>query len=311
MTSSDHYVFPELNTLKSFTTIADWIRLCASEMERSGCFYGHGFADPLSEAQFLVLRSISLDWDTPISYFSAQLMENEQEKLFKAIQQRCVAKMPSAYLLEEAWFFNEPFRVTPDVLIPRSPIAELIEAGFEPWVEDTPQHMLDLCTGSGCIGIAMARRFPETKIDVSDLSDAAVGVAIENVSAKDLGFQVDVFQGDLFESLTGAQYDVIVSNPPYVDLEDIDDMPAEFQHEPRMGLTAGDDGLDIVRKILAQAPNYLTERGWLFCEVGNSAVTLMDTFPEVPFQWPEFEQGGHGVFVISAEELKKHHSLFL
>jgi ribosomal protein L3 glutamine methyltransferase len=156
----------------------------------------------------------------------------------------------------------------------------------------------------------MGRVFPEAKVDITDLSEKAVEIAIENVSSKDLGYQVEVYQGDLFEALPQTKYDVIVSNPPYVDAEDLDDMPAEFHHEPRMGLAAGDDGLDIVRKILKEAPEYLTEDGWLICEVGNSAVTLMDAFPTVLFQWPEFTTGGHGVFVISCDELKKHHEEF-
>jgi len=304
-------VFPDYELLEPLQTITDWIRFAASQMERSGCFYGHGFTDPLNEAQFLVLRALQLDWDTPGLFFQAIVLSNEKRVLFEIIKQRCVEKIPSAYLLEEAWFFNEPFKVNSSVLIPRSPIAELIEARFEPWLGVEPQHMLDLCTGSGCIGIAMARAFPDCHIDISDLSSDAVEIAIENVNSKDLGFQIDVYQGDLFESLPDTRYDLIVSNPPYVDEEDINDMPEEFLHEPRLGLAAGDDGLDIVRQILISAPRYLTDEGWLVCEVGNSAVTLMDAFPNVTFHWPEFSLGGHGVFVISAEELKKHHQTFI
>lgn len=302
--------FPSRQEVATLSTVADWVRFCASQMERSGCFYGHGFSDPLSESRFLVLRGLSLDWDCPDAYLSATLLQSEKDSLFNLIEQRCVEKVPTAYLLEEAWFFNEPFRVTNQVLIPRSPIAELIEARFEPWLQAEPSNLLDLCTGSGCIGIAMARAFPEAHVDVSDLSSTAVELAIENVSAKDLGYQVDVYQGDLFEALSGLQYDLVVTNPPYVDAEDIDDMPAEFLHEPRMGLAAGDDGLDIVRRILLDAPNYLTEQGWLVCEVGNSAVALMDAFPTVAFEWPEFESGGHGVFIISKADLVKHHEEF-
>jgi ribosomal protein L3 glutamine methyltransferase len=302
--------FPPFEALNGFTTISDWVRFCASQMERSDCFYGHGFADPFSEASFLVLRTLSLDWDTPEAYLQAKVLPSEAQVLYETIEQRCVAKIPSAYLLEEAWFFNEPFRVNANVLIPRSPIAELIEAEFAPWLEQAPKTLLDLCTGSGCIGIAMARVFPEAEVDLSDLSEAAVEIAIDNVTAKDLGFQVQVYQGDLFDGLPEKQYDLIVSNPPYVDAEDLDDMPAEFSHEPRLGLAAGDDGLDIVHRILRDAPRYLTEQGWLVCEVGNSAVALMERYPTVPFQWPEFAQGGHGVFVISAAELIAHRAEF-
>ena len=311
MTLPTPTAFPSFEELKPLSTITDWIRFTASQMERAGCFYGHGFTDPLNEAQFLVLRALQLDWDTAAIFFNAIILADEKKALYALIQQRCVAKIPTAYLLEEAWFFNEPFKVTKSVLIPRSPIAELIEARFEPWLADEPRNILDMCTGSGCIGIAMARIFPNCHVDISDLSADAINIAVENITAKDLGYQIDVYQGDLFASLPEVKYDLIVSNPPYVDEEDISDMPAEFAHEPRMGLAAGDDGLDIVRHILSDAPHYLTEEGWLICEVGNSAVTLMDAFPDVSFQWPEFSLGGHGVFVISAAELKKHHQAFI
>jgi len=311
MPSKSSQNFPKYSELANLISVGDWVRFCASQMERSGCFYGHGFDYPWSEAQFLVLRALQLDWDVSERALDGALIESERSHLYSLIEQRCVAKIPSAYLLEEAWFFNEPFRVNANVLVPRSPIAELIETEFAPWVVEAPQNLLDLCTGSGCIGIAMARMFPQAHVDVSDLSNEAITIAIENISAKELGYQVDAFQGDLFDGLPETQYDVIVSNPPYVDAEDIDDMPEEFSHEPKMGLAAGDDGLSIVRKILQQASDYLTDNGWLICEVGNSAVTLMNTFPSVPFQWPEFAQGGHGVFVISCADLKNHQKAFV
>jgi ribosomal protein L3 glutamine methyltransferase len=156
----------------------------------------------------------------------------------------------------------------------------------------------------------MARAFPEAEVDLSDLSEAAVEIAIDNVTGKDMGYQVQVYQGDLSDGLPEKKYDLIVSNPPYVDAEDLDDRPVEFSHEPRLGLAAGDDGLDIVHRILREASTYLTEQGWLVCEVGNSAVALMERYPNVPFQWPEFAQGGHGVFVISAAELIAHRAEF-
>lgn len=302
--------FPALPDLAALKTVQDWIRFCATQMERSGCFYGHGFADPYNEARFLVLRSLLLDWDVPDSALQSALLEQERQFLHEQCRQRCRDKIPTAYLLEEAWFFNEPFYVTPDVLIPRSPVAELIEAEFKPWLTSEPTQILDLCTGSGCIGIALARAYPEAQVDVTDLSDQAVMIASENVSQKDLGYQIGVYQGDLFDGLPETRYGLIVSNPPYVDAEDIDDMPAEFSHEPRLGLAAGDDGLDIVRRILWHAPDYLTDDGLLVCEVGNSAVALMDTYPEVPFEWPQFSQGGHGVFIIGAQDLIQHRAAF-
>jgi len=302
--------WPTYTELASFTTLADWVRFCASQMERSDCFYGHGFTTPWHEARHLVLRGLQLDWDVPDSALSAVLLEHERALLFRLIHDRCVSKIPTAYLLEEAWFFNEPFRVDSNVLIPRSPIGELVSNKFAPWLQHEPTHLLDLCTGSGCIGIAMARTFPQAHVDISDLSAEALDIAIENIGLKDLDYQIDAYQGDLFEALPAQHYDLIVSNPPYVDADDIDQMPAEFLHEPRMGLAAGDDGLDLVRKILAQAPDYLTPEGWLICEVGNSAAALIATFPDVPFEWPDFSQGGHGVLVISSVELTKHAASF-
>jgi ribosomal protein L3 glutamine methyltransferase len=310
MYSSKSPSFPEFKQVLGLKTIGDWIRFSASQMERNGCFYGHGFASPWQESSFLILRGLSLDWDVPESVHRATLIQQEQEVLYTLVKSRCIEKIPTAYLLEEAWFCAEPFRVTPSVLIPRSPIAELIHEGFQPWLVDQPAEILDMCTGSGCIGIAMARAFPEAHIDISDISEEALSVAIENVSSKDMGYQIDAYLSDLFESLPDKRYDLIVTNPPYVDLEDIEDMPQEFSHEPRLGLAAGDDGLDLVRDILAQAPAYLSDNGWLVGEVGNSALALMEAFPDVEFHWPEFASGGHGVFVISALELKKHQALF-
>ncbi|WP_132702151.1 50S ribosomal protein L3 N(5)-glutamine methyltransferase [Reinekea marinisedimentorum] len=310
MQSSKSPSFPEFEQVLGLKTVGDWIRFSASQMERNGCYYGHGFASPWQESRFLILRGLSLDWDVPEIAEHAALIPQEQEVLYTLIKSRCIEKIPTAYLLEESWFCSEPFRITPSVLIPRSPIAELINEGFQPWLQEPPSEMLDMCTGSGCIGIAMARAFPEAHVDISDISEEALSIAVENISSKDLGYQVDAYLSDLFESLPDKKYDLIVTNPPYVDVEDLDDMPQEFSHEPRLGLAAGEDGLDLVRDILARAPDYLTEHGCLVGEVGNSAVALMDAFPEVDFHWPEFASGGHGVFVIEAAELRKHHSLF-
>jgi ribosomal protein L3 glutamine methyltransferase len=297
--------FPHIDQTSALATVGDWVRFCASQMEHQGCFYGHGFASPWQEASFLVLRSLKLDWDVPETVFTAKVLSVEVDALYQTIQSRCVDKVPTAYLLEEAWYMGEPFKVTPSVLIPRSPIAELITARFEPWLSKEPSALLDLCTGSGCIGIAMARAFPHARIDISDLSHEALSVATQNITDKELEYQIQVYQGDLFSGIEDQRYDLIVSNPPYVDQDDIDDMPEEFHHEPRMGLAAGIDGLDLVHKIMAQAPEFLTDDGWLICEVGNSAVSLMEAYPDLQIQWPEFERGGHGVFIVSASELKK------
>ncbi|WP_108124852.1 50S ribosomal protein L3 N(5)-glutamine methyltransferase [Saccharospirillum mangrovi] len=295
-------------SLQDFCQLGDWVRFGASQMGRYDVFHGHGFESAWDESLFLCARALQLDWDIPAAALSARLLTAERQRLWSLLQQRCVQRVPTAYLLEEAWFCGEPFKVTPDVLIPRSPIAELIESGFEPWLEQVPHRILDLCTGSGCIGIAAARMFPQAQVDLSDLSEAAVAIAVENVDAKDLGWQIDVYQGDLFDSLGDARYDLILSNPPYVDAEDIDSMPAEFHHEPRLGLAAGDDGLDLVHRILKESVDHLTDDGLLVCEVGNSAGALMDAYPELPFEWPEFSQGGLGVLILRASDLRAYFS---
>lgn len=298
--------FPTFDSLVHLTTLTDWVRFGASEMSRNGCFYGHGFDEAWSEARYLVLRSVHLDWHVPDVALAGSVTEKERHYLYEQLTRRCVEKIPTAYLVREAWFCGEPYYVTDSVLVPRSPIAELVEQRYAPWLSQPPTRILDLCTGSGCIGIASAMTFPEAKVDLSDLSSEAVRIAVENVSRKDLGYQINVFEGDLFESLGEFKYDLIVTNPPYVDAEDIESMPDEFHQEPLLGLAAGDDGLDIVHRILAQAPSYLTEHGWLICEVGNSANAITDAYPGLEFVWPEFEQGGHGIFVVSAKQLSTY-----
>ncbi|WP_084649239.1 50S ribosomal protein L3 N(5)-glutamine methyltransferase [Saccharospirillum impatiens] len=292
--------------LEHFTRLGDWVRFAASAMDAHQVFFGHGFESGWDESVFLCLRALNLDWDAPPGVLSATLLPRERRLLWTMIAQRCLDRMPTAYLLEEAWFCGEPFRVTPDVLIPRSPIAELIEARFLPWLKQPPGRILDLCTGSGCIGIAMARVFPDADVDLSDLSESAVSIAVDNVDQKDLGYQVRVHQGDVFAALEGEQYDLIVANPPYVDEDDIDTMPAEFHHEPRLGLAAGPDGLELVHRILREAADHLSDDGWLICEVGNSFGALMTAYPDLALHWPEFERGGHGVFLVQASELRTY-----
>lgn len=292
--------------IEYFTRLGDWVRFAASAMESHQVFFGHGFDSGWDESVFLCLRALNLDWDAPADILSATLLPRERHLLWSLIAQRCLDRIPTAYLLEEAWFCGEPFRITRDVLIPRSPIAELIESQFSPWLQQAPARILDLCTGSGCIGIAMARAFPGASVDLSDLSEAAVSIAVDNIDQKDLGFQVKVYQGDLFAALEGERYDLIVANPPYVDEDDLDTMPAEFHHEPRLGLAAGHDGLELVHRLLREAPDYLTDDGWLVCEVGNSFGALTTAYPDMDLHWPEFERGGHGVFLVSASELRLH-----
>ena len=196
------------------------------------------------------------------------------------------------------------------VLVPRSPIAELIGQQFEPWLPALPARILDLCTGSGCIGIACAYAFPDAEVVLGDLSFEALEVANQNIERHGLEERVYTVQGDGFDGLPGQRFDLIVSNPPYVDAEDFADMPAEYHHEPELGLACGDDGLNLVRRMLAEAADHLTEKGVLIVEVGNSQVHVEALYPEVDFTWLEFEQGGHGVFLLAAAQCREYQKLF-
>ncbi len=187
--------------------------------------------------------------------------------------------------------------------MPRSPIGELIQAQFEPWLIEEPVRIMDLCTGSGCIAIACAHAFPEAEVDAIDISVDALAVAEQNIQDHGMEQQVFPIRSDLFRDLPKEQYNIIVTNPPYVDEEDMNSLPTEFTHEPALGLAAGTDGLKLVRRILANAPDYLTEKGILVCEVGNSMVHMMEQYPHIPFTWLEFENGGHGVFLLTREQL--------
>ncbi|MCP8465751.1 50S ribosomal protein L3 N(5)-glutamine methyltransferase [Pseudomonas sp. ZM23] len=297
-------------TQSRLLTLRDYIRWAVSRFHAEELFFGHGTDNAWDEARQLVLGALHLPWEMADAYLDCHLEDEEREYLMHLLRRRIEERVPTAYLLGEAWFCGLPFVIDERVLVPRSPIAELIERRFEPWLAADPARILDLCTGSGCIGIACAHAFPEAEVVLGDLSFDALEVANINIERHELGERVYTVQGDGFGGLPGQRFDLIVSNPPYVDAEDFADMPPEYHHEPALGLACGDDGLDLVRRMLAEAADHLSERGSLVVEVGNSQVHVAGLYPEVDFTWLEFDHGGHGVFLLSAEQCRQHQALF-
>lgn len=291
-------------------TLRDHIRWAVSRFHAEGLYFGHGTDNAWDEARQLVVGALHLPWDISDAYLDCRLEDDELSHVQHLLRRRIKDRIPAAYLLGEAWFCGMPFVVDERVLIPRSPIAELIGQRFAPWLAATPARILDLCTGSGCIGIACAQAFPAAEVVLADLSFEALEVANQNIERHELDARVFTVQGDGFEGLPGQRFDLIVSNPPYVDAEDFADMPPEYHHEPALGLACGDDGLDLVRRMLAEAADHLTEHGLLVVEVGNSQVHVQDLYPEVDFTWFEFEHGGHGVFGLTAQQCRDHQALF-
>lgn len=293
-------------------TIRDYIRFATTQFNAAGLYFGHGTDNAWDEACALVLHTLHLPHTIHSTVLDARLVQDERTALTQMIEKRVTQRIPLAYLTHEAWFGNLSFFVDERVLIPRSPIAELIENHFEPWIEsDNVQTILDLCTGSGCIAVACAKAFPYAEVDASDISQDALAVAKTNVLRHLVDDQVHLYESDLFNSIPQKKYDIIVSNPPYVSEEEMDELPAEYRHEPRLGLAAGDDGLDIVTRIVHDAANYLQPHGILIVEVGNSELALAEKYPEVPFTWLEFERGDGGVFLLTAEQVKEYQKLFI
>ncbi|WP_152206714.1 50S ribosomal protein L3 N(5)-glutamine methyltransferase [Marinobacter changyiensis] len=284
-------------------TVRDFLRYATSRFAASDLFYGHGTDNVWDEAVQLVMRTLHLPLENNTLFLDANLTWDERHRILERLEQRIDQRIPLAYLLGEAWFMGMPFQVDERVLVPRSPLAELIASGIQPWLGDyTVARILDLCTGSGCIGIAAATVFDEAEVDLSDISTDALAVAEANIAMHEVGDRVRTVQSDVFAQLDG-RYDLILSNPPYVDAGDIASMPDEFHHEPVLGLAAGHDGLEIAHRILAKAADHLNPGGLLIVEVGNSWPALEEAYPNLPFIWLEFERGGDGVFLLTAEDL--------
>jgi len=288
-------------------TIIDLIRYAASRFNAAGLTFGHSHDNAIDEATHLVLSSVHLPPSLPPAYGNARLTAEEKNGVLALVERRIKTREPVAYLVGEAWFAGMPFKSDRRALVPRSPIAELIEDGFSPWLDGREvERALDLCTGSGCIGIAMAAHNPHWHVDIADISDDALALARENIALHQLEAHVRAIRSDLFDGLRGERYDLIVSNPPYVTDAEYAALPGEYAHEPKLGLAAGADGLDIALRILRDAPDHLTDDGLLIVEVGESERAIEALLPEVPFVWIEFKVGPMGVFALERRGLVEH-----
>lgn len=319
-------------------TIRDFIRFCVTQLREYDVVVAQGTNDVFAEAAAIVLHTLSLDWSADPEILDCRLTSHEKSDVLTLLQNRIVQRKPLSYLINLAYFCNLPFYVDERVLIPRSPMGELIRQQFYPYFESNeaverlgvgtkehkffehgladkhlaqPERILDLCTGSGCIAIALASRFHDAHVDASDIDKNALEVASVNVEHHDIAHQVNLIESNLFEKIPAEnQYDLIVTNPPYVDAATMADLPPEFLHEPDHALAAGQDGLDLVHQILYYAPDYLSRDGLLVCEVGDSEWALRQAYPEIQFDWIEFAKGGNGVFAMDYDELMENREYF-
>ncbi|MBE9537948.1 MAG: 50S ribosomal protein L3 N(5)-glutamine methyltransferase [Proteobacteria bacterium] len=292
-------------------TVGEALQYCAERLQASDAFFGHGTDNPWDEAVALVLSIADLPLDADDGVLPHKFSSEDAVRMHSLLSRRIDDHVPLPYLLGRAWFAGLEFVSDRRAIIPRSPLAELILHEFKPWYQGPePRRVLDLCCGGGCIGLAVAYYYPAVTVDLTDLDKDALDLAAENVALLQLSGRASVLYSDLFSSLPSQKYDIILSNPPYVNREDLSSMPAEFHHEPPLALGSGPDGLALTRKILQQGAQYLTEQGLLIVEVGNSWPQLEALYPDVAFTWLEFEHGGQGVFAITAKELQQYSASF-
>ena len=295
--------------LAELQTIIDLIRYGGSRFAEAGLCFGHSYDNALDEATQLVLHALHMPHDLNPMYGQSHITADEKRRILALFDRRIAERVPAAYLTGESCFAGLSFKSDSRALVPRSPIAELIEAGFEPWLGGIDvERALDLCTGSGCIAIAMAHHQPDWRVDAVDLSPDALALAAENNARLHTADRVELLQGDLFAPVAGRRYQLIVSNPPYVTRDEVAALPDEYRHEPELGLIAGDDGLDLALRILRDAPGHLDDGGLLVVEVGESEHALVRLLPELPLDWVEFKVGQMGIFAIRREDLVAHHA---
>jgi ribosomal protein L3 glutamine methyltransferase len=286
-------------------TVRDWIRFAVSQFEASDIFYGHGTDNAYDEAVWLIMSTLHLPHETLNNFLDARILPTERNQLADFIEQRITQHTPTAYLLKEAWLQGFKFYVDERVLIPRSFIAELLSSDLSPWIEfpEMVESAADICTGSGCLGILLANSFPNATIDVIDISQDAIDVANINIKNYGLEEQVTAIKSDMFSALTGKTYDLIISNPPYVDAPSMATLPQEYRNEPQLALGSGTAGLDHTHTILREAANYLNDDGILIVEIGHNRDALLEAYPDVAFTWLEVSSGNQFVFLLTKSQL--------
>jgi ribosomal protein L3 glutamine methyltransferase len=286
-------------------TLRDCLRFAVSRFNEAGLHFGHGNDNAWDEAVYLALHTLHLPLDRLDPFLDARLLEQERRSLLKVFQRRIGERVPAAYLTQEAWLAGHRFYVDERVIVPRSFIAELLEEQLTPWIDDPWQvdSVLDLCTGSGCLAIIAALNFPAATVDAIDLSPDALAVARQNIADYDLEERIRLIQSDAFTALGDERYDLIIANPPYVDAAAVATLPPEYLREPQLALGSGDDGLDLTRAILVEAPDRLTPNGILVVEIGHNREALEAAYPELPFTWLETAAGNQYVFMLRADDL--------
>ncbi|WP_374259677.1 50S ribosomal protein L3 N(5)-glutamine methyltransferase [Zoogloea sp.] len=295
----------EHGPLAELVTVRDWLRYAVTRFNRAGCFFGHGLQDAYDEAVYLVLHSLALPLDRLEPFLDACIPGDEREAIFEVIEKRAVDKLPAAYITGEAWLGDFRFEVDPRVIIPRSYFAELLENGFSPWIQDAEDvtAAMDMCTGSGCLAILMAHAFPNAHITAVDISQDALDVAAANIAAYGLEDRITLIKSDGFSAVPAQRFDFILSNPPYVTREAMETLPAEYLHEPGLALGSGEDGLDLVRKLLADAPRFLQPDGLIAIEVGHNRAIVDAAFPTLSPTWVSAPSGDDKVFILEAGQL--------
>ena len=295
----------EHGPLAELVTVRDWLRYAVTRFNRAGCFFGHGFVDAWDEAVYLVLHTLALPLDRLDPFLDACIPGDEREAIFDVIEKRAVDRLPAAYITGEAWLGEFRFEIDPRVIIPRSYFAELLHEGFSPWIQDPASvtRAMDMCTGSGCLAILMAHAFPHAEIVAVDISPDALEIAARNVAAYGLEDRITLVQSDAFDQVPEQPFDFILSNPPYVTQDAMDDLPAEYRHEPTLALGAGEDGLDLVRRLLADAPRFLAPDGQLAVEVGHNRDLFEAAFPTLAPTWLSAPSGDEKIFLINRRQL--------